>query len=131
MGTGGSAPTYCDAVTQVLGTSCGGFVCHGSPGRNALVYIDLVNAPDEQTLGEYLVGRRADYTRVSDADSCPTGSPELLIDPQFPERSLILTKVLGTQACGDNMPSTGSLSPAQIECLTEWVSGVAAATPPE
>ena len=123
-GGAGSGLGACD-VAPIMEMSCNGIICHGAPGQPAMYNTDLFNPPEGQTLRQQLVGRAANYTLVADSSSCPTGDPELLINPTVPSESLILKKITGTQACGVRMPSTGAiLNQQQIDCFVDWINGV-------
>jgi hypothetical protein len=113
--------TSCDAKA-LLQERCAGSICH--EGNDALGGVDLVADGVEARL----VGVPASYENVeTNPEDCPTNSPELLIDPNNVEASLLLTKLLGTHACGDPMPipNPPGLTEAEIECLTQWARGLA------
>lgn len=127
--TGGSSTTsglqYCDP-TPIMVEACSGVVCHGSVGKAPFSGTDLFNAPTGQTLGQSLINKPANYNLVADPTSCPQATPELLINPGAPSESLILKKIIGTQACGVKMPNVtnGDLTQAEIDCFVNWVNGV-------
>ena len=73
--------------------------------------------PDRET---WLVNRAATYAGVSDASACPA-VPELLVDSENPEESLILEKIEGRQSCGLREPMVGELADADQQCITDWV----------
>ncbi len=125
VATGGAAPSSCD-VMPIMQTSCSGIICHGSPGSPANYNTDLFNPPPGQTIGDMLIGREANYELVANSSTCPTTDPELLIDPSAPSESLILKKIMGTQACGVKMPNSQAiaLDQTQIDCFVEWVNDV-------
>lgn len=127
-GTGG-AGTYCDAQ-PILQTKCGTFTCHGDPGRASLVTTDFNNPPEGVTVGQNLLDRPANYELASNAEACPPAGSEMVINSANAEESVLLRRVLGTQSCGDTMPSeTDRLSEADIQCLREWITGVIEAGP--
>lgn len=127
-GSGGNPPVnsdYCDA-RPILETSCEGRACHGDPGGDAFA-MNFNNPPDGMTIGESLLDREAEnYDLASDSDACPTDDPELIINSSNPDESLMLKKVLGTHACGDKMPPGSSVPQEDIDCLRDWITGVAA-----
>lgn len=131
-GTGGtsSGGEFCDAAPIFL-EKCGGAFCHGSttpmtrPPDGA---INLVLPPEGMTLGQSLLNTPATYPRIE--ASCPTATPELIIDGTAPAASLLLNKLTGTVgvefACGEEMPPAPvTLDAAQLDCVTRWVNWVA------
>lgn len=104
-----------DCAPVLLEQNCSGLSCHGKGATRG--GIDLVS-PD---LPERLLDQPATYPGLT---GCPT-PPELLVDSQSPDSSLLLKKVEGRQQCGDAMPDL-RLSDEQIECLTEWVFALTA-----
>jgi hypothetical protein len=48
-----------------------------------------------------------------------------LIDKAQPEKSLMYTKLLALPPCGERMPSTGTLTDAQMSCVLAWITSVA------
>lgn len=123
---GGTRPPSCD-VRPILQTSCSGLACHGSPGQPAKYYTDFFNPPAGKSLEETLLGKAADYSIVSSSGSCPVDDPELLINPEAPDESLMLKKIQGTHACGLKMPNSKSeLTQEQIDCFADWVNAITA-----
>lgn len=56
-------------------------------------------------------------------DKPATGGPGLLIDPVFPEKSVLLLKVSATPPFGSRMPLAGTpLDAPTIQCLTDWAA---------
>lgn len=54
-------------------------------------------------------------------DHTAMGGPGLLIDPVFPEKSVILLKVSATPPFGSRMPLAGTpLDAMTIQCLHDW-----------
>jgi hypothetical protein len=122
-GAGGTAPdapdaggalvpedrVYCDAYTEVFRPSCGPS-CHQNIG---VPIGDFGYEPDSAL---------AYVNRVS-VRNAECG---LIIDPNEPLQSLILTKVTGEYPlgmnCGQPMPvGSFELTNAQIDCLADWV----------
>lgn len=113
----------CDAL-PIFEQNCAGSLCHSSEdGEPPSGGVDLI-APD---LPARLVGVAPTYPGVTDAETCAT-TPELLVDPTNPERSVLLTKVLGTQSCGDAMPipnPPSGLDDASLKCIRSYVFALA------
>lgn len=111
----------CDALP--IFERCAGSICHS--GEDALGTVDLLSPGVEGRL----VGVPASYANVDDAADCPTENPELLVDPNDIEASLMLTKLLGTHACGDGMPvpNPPGLNDAEVDCVRKWIQGLVAA----
>lgn len=109
---------------QLFISSCSSVACHGDvnnpmPPLNT----DLVSPG----LVERLLDVPASYDQVTDNASCPVDSPELLIDSQNPERSLLLTKLEGTHACGEQMPYFDDpLDQNAINCVRTWINEIVA-----
>jgi hypothetical protein len=83
------------------------------------VHVDLVNVP-------------ASYHNVPDPENCPR-APQLLVDPEDVEASLLLEKLDGTQACGVDMPkfpypewgtvsNPGPQREQLVQCVRDWVA---------
>lgn len=123
--TGGG--NYCDA-SQMMQRTCSGLTCHRAPGKPAGLVTDFFNPPAGQSMAQVLMNKPANYELVADPTTCPTANPELLINSAAPSESLIIKKVMGTNACGQKMPNTTApeLQPtqAEIDCLVSWVYGV-------
>jgi len=92
----------CD-VPALLAQNCGGNVCHGS--EEPAAGLDLVSAGVE----ERLIG-------VPGSVAC---AEQILIEPEFPDNSLLIEKVSAeAPSCGRPMPPGGPpLTDAQLECL--------------
>lgn len=104
----------CD-IPAILAT-CAGPICHDPGGSGG---VDLISPGVEGRL----VGVPATYQNVEvSPETCPTDNPELLIDPNNIDNSLMLTKLLGTQACGYAMPipNPPRMPDAQINCMRQW-----------
>lgn len=97
----------CNAPETVLTLRCNGGVCHGSGSD----------------FGDFAVSAAQAETYVGEeANSSQCG---LIIDPDSPEDSLLLTKTTGDQpaGCGSAMPLGGTpLSATEIECIESWIS---------
>jgi len=110
-----------DCAPVLLEQNCSGPTCHGKGAKTG--GIDLLSPG----LPERLLNQPATYPRLTD---CPS-PPELLIDSQSPESSLLLRKVEGRQQCGDAMPPDSDthpefrLSDEELACLSEWVFALA------
>jgi hypothetical protein len=98
----------CDAMASVLAVSCGNGSCHTNPGA---------------TIGDFAVDLDAATAYVGRV-SVRGESCGLVIDPDQPERSLLLTKVSGgyPSGCGGAMP-VGSfvITDDQVACLADWI----------
>lgn len=119
-GTGGPGPSDGCDVPAYFQQGCAGNICHdpGGPGG-----VDLISPGVE----DRLVGVPATYDNVEvGLENCPTDNPELLIDPNDIENSLLLTKVLNQQACGYGMPMPYIAPPAteDLDCLRAWAQGL-------
>lgn len=79
-----------------------------------------------------LVNVPATYHNVLHVEDCPT-TPELLVDPANVEQSLLLRKLMNTQACGDEMPKSpypewgtvnyaGEKREEFVACLRQWTT---------
>lgn len=76
-------------------------------------------------MGQSLINKPANYNLVADPTSCPTATPEVLINPSAPSESLMIKKIMGTFACGVKMPNTNRvLTQAELDCFVDWVNGV-------
>lgn len=119
----------CDA-TPIFESSCGTNLCHETEdGLAPFGGVDLL-APGVE---ERLLNRPASYENVHDPGACPRGQPELLIDTENPEESLLLTKLTGEHACGEAMPTPNppnELSEQNIDCVRRWIADLVADAPP-
>ncbi len=120
MGAGGSSmaepsPSMdqeppCDAVTEVFEISCAtGGGCHNAIG-----------------VGNFALGPEQAAAYLGEGPTFNVDSCGLMIDPVRPDRSMILTKVTldppyDEDDCGLPMPSNGTVTPDQVECLRSWV----------
>jgi hypothetical protein len=70
----------------------------------------------------WLLDRPASYSGVTDASLCPA-VPELLVDTENPNESLILKKIEGRQECGATEPITQTMlfTATDAECVGDWV----------
>lgn len=103
------AEPICDAVTEVFQVSCasrGG--CHNAIG-----------------VGNFALGQAQAAAYVGQPPVFNVSRCGLMIDPQNVEQSMILTKVTlqppYTADCGLPMPSNGTVTPDQIECIRSWL----------
>ena len=111
-GSGGSAPAEpsCDIIADVFEPSCGDGDCHNSVG-----------------IGNFAVSEEAAAAYLGEDPTFSSGVCGLMIDPDDPERSLILTKVTGDPPyeegdCGNRMPvSRDPLTDDQLDCLRSWL----------
>jgi hypothetical protein len=118
--TGGGISCDVDAAM----VSCQGIICHGAPGTAPAITLgaglDLFGADRVSKL----INRPAKYTAVANPEACPT-TPELLINSQNPAASLMVTKLQGTQLCGEVMPFGLTIEEADKQCILEWVNLIA------
>lgn len=115
----------CD-VTPIFNGRCASGACHGPDEFGApLGGTDLISEGLEARL---LNQPALAYEATANPESCPS-TPELLVDPGDPEKSLLLTKLLGTHSCGAGMPTpfpAAKLSDVEIECVRSWILNVIA-----
>lgn len=110
-GAMGAAVPQC--VTDTLKAQC--LVCHGT--MTAQFFGGLIL---EGNFVPNLVDKPAQYKSLTDTSACKQGA--LLIDSNNPAESVMLKKIMGTQACGAVMPNNGVVLPtAQKDCLTQWI----------
>ncbi len=102
----------CDP-TPIFESKCSTSICHEGP--DPLGSVDLVNGD----IAQNVLGVQAAYAGVTDPENCPA-TPELIVDPNNVEESLLLKKLLGTYSCGSAMPVGLPLEADQIECIREW-----------
>ncbi len=124
---------FCDAK-PIFEKSCGlGTTCHeedaDEPDKQILGYIDLITDTPENPLVARLVDQPANYDTVDfNKDQCPVSNPELLVDSQNPNESLLIKKIEDRQACGRRMPYGVSpgFTDESIACIKDWVDGIIA-----
>ena len=133
-----SSPVYeqldCDLPAVI--EYCGGATCHYDSASqdlgSSLALWDRANQRVLDDIEERLVNAPAGYHNVQNADECPSEA-ELLVDTSDAEQSLILKKLMGTQACGDEMPkfpypewgATNNPGPQRdefVSCIQDWVT---------
>jgi hypothetical protein len=114
--------------TKLFTSKCADSLCHDSdkPAGG----LDLVS-PNVATR---LVGITSKHVEDNEEDGgimlAPDGGPlfdcpdRLLIDPANTAQSFLLEKVSKEPECGDRMPATGTLSPKEIQCITDWIESV-------
>lgn len=96
----------------LLRERCSGAGCHGGPDAGA----------PASGLDLYAPGP---FARMADLPS--TGCQGLLVSTAEPDKSVLLDKVRGTQACGARMPlSAPPLGASAVACLRAWVVASAA-----
>jgi len=97
-------PAYA-SVQAIFNASCTS--CHGGSGALNLgatvSYTNLVN--------------------VAAAGGSCASSGMLRVTPGDPMNSLLFRKVAGTQPCGNAMPRSGPLAPADVEIIRRWIAG--------
>lgn len=97
-------PAYA-AVQAIFNASCTS--CHGGSGAlnlgASVSYANLVN--------------------VAAAGGSCASSGMLRVTPGDPMNSLLFRKVAATQPCGNAMPRSGPLAPADVEIIRRWIAG--------
>lgn len=119
-GTGGGGsgmiPPDDACVATVMTSSC--VACH-STAAAPIIGANLVLEGSD--LGARLSKTTATYKDVNmNPASCVAGA--LIIDPGSPEKSILLKKVSGMQACGDKMPPGAGLSGDNLKCIQDWIA---------
>jgi hypothetical protein len=139
-GAGGAAAggaAACD-IDFVLNRNCSAVSCHGTPAATTPVEKPAM-PPNELGSGLDLFSpgvearvynKPGSYTNVADPTTCPTATPELLIDPAGLDTSLMWKKIQGTQACGEQMPNGGiTFDDTETACFKAWLESILAAPP--
>lgn len=113
----------CDAL-PLFEVNCQSSDCHGA-GENGMPPgggVDILSPG----YAARLLDQPATYPELSD---CPS-PPELYINSQNWQASLLWTKLNDTQACGDPMPVPHAVlgfDEAQLACVADWIQGIIAA----
>jgi hypothetical protein len=107
-----ATPCSADAASiraTVFAASCNGVGCHGS--ELPAVGLNLLDvSPDEL-----------------ESKSSALCSGWSLVVPGSPEKSFLYQKLASTMpACGEAMPIGGQLSQAEVQCVGDWIRGMAA-----
>lgn len=112
---GPSDATFTSVYDEVfVGAGCAGGSCHGAnAGR--------LSFTTQREAYDALVGV------VARGEACgpltTLGTSLLRVDPGNPDGSLLFDKVASTQpSCGDPMPISSALDPAQVDLIREWIS---------
>lgn len=118
MGSGGGdmgsenpmGDQICDAPATVFTPRCGSAGCHGATG-----------------IGNFGVGADEAESYVGEEPSLTSADCGLMIDPDDPSASLLLTKTTGDfpsgASCGGIMPlGGGALSATETDCIESWLS---------
>lgn len=83
--------------------------------------MDLVSPGVEQRL----IGVPASYENVDvSPENCPVNNPELLVDPNDIDNSLLLTKLRNEQTCGTGMPVPFITRIPEYDCIRAWVQQI-------
>ena len=114
-GTGGGPP--CDAQMVVFMPKCGQpQLCHDNramtPGG-----LDLISA----NLGARLLGV---VPTGANGSQCLGQTTPYLMAGSNPPTGLLLQKIQNPAPCGFPMPTLGSLTPSDVECITSWAKGL-------
>ena len=98
----------CDPVPAIFIPSCTTSACHSAQAQQGNLDLQSPGMPRR------LVAKRA------------SGGPGLLIDPQHPQLSVLLTKLSDTPPFNFQMPlGAPPLDPDQVACIQLWVAGAA------
>lgn len=109
-GDGGGEPVDCDGF-MILQTSCGTpGACHGMGAG----FTDFAASE----------AAAAQWANEQPGSRC--GDPATIFDTDNPSDSLVITKLGANPPCGSQMPlgNPGGLSPADIACIEEFISGL-------
>jgi hypothetical protein len=103
-GTVGSGDAGCDPVRTIFAPTCAASACHSAQTQQASLDLQSAGLPQR------LVGKPA------------SGGPGLLIDPQQPLRSVLLTKLSDPPPFNFQMPlGAPPLDPDQVACIQLWI----------
>lgn len=109
-------PSGCATFSASLGNaSC--TVCHTKDAAPSFRTIDFITNPSTAMLGKNAV--YGDLGAVLTPATCPA-TREVLLDPKDFDKSLFVTKLRGTSACGTAMPQGFAITPADKDCLLRW-----------
>jgi hypothetical protein len=95
--------------STIFAASCAGAGCHGKESPAA--GLNLIDMPLEQL-------------KSTSSALCAGWS---LVVPGSPEKSLLYQKLTASPVCGERMPLAGQLSDASIQCVADWIAGMATA----
>jgi hypothetical protein len=124
-----------DCDLPLVVSYCGGGACHYDDAAPELGSSLALWSRDEGRIAPdveaRLVNVPATYQNVQNLEACST-APVFLVDTVDVEASLLLTKLLGTQACGGEMPkfpypewgSVANPGPQReefVQCIRDWV----------
>lgn len=102
----GSGDGGCNPVSTVFTLSCATGACHSAQAQQAGLDLQSSGLPQR------LVGKPA------------SGGPGLLIDPQHPLQSVLLTKLSDPPPFNFRMPlGAPALGPDQVACIQLWITG--------
>ena len=100
----GGADGGCDPVPTIFAPTCATAACHSAQTQQANLDLQSPGMPRR------LVGKPA------------SGGPGLLIDPQQPLRSVLLTKLSDPPPFNFQMPlGAPPLAPDQVACIQLWI----------
>lgn len=113
-------PLDCTEYAPIyLQLNCAGAGCHST--KDAEGSLDL----EAEGLEARLIGKPGAGTRCDAQDG-------LLVDPDAPEESLLITKMQPNPPCGDRMPLFDRPgTQADIDCIMEWLVAVTSPDPPD
>jgi hypothetical protein len=118
-GQGATVPAAPACLTTLFAQTCSGAGCH-SKGSMPAGGLDLTSPG----VASRLVGVNATFADVLMGPGV-TCSPAKFIDPQNPAASWLELKLQGQQGtCGLAMPVIGSLTPADMKCVSDFIAQV-------
>lgn len=114
-GTGGQ--TVCDAPATVFSVppngKCTTAGCHDTQFKQG--GLDLTN---DAGLAARLLGVMSDGT--TNGSQCGSATTPYLVAGSNPAMGLLLDKLNATPPCGARMPSLGSLTTQDMDCIKSW-----------
>lgn len=106
-GGGTGSGSRCDGFA-VLAANCGTSGCHG----------------DGSNLEDFAASEDAAREFIDAPGTLACGGQGLVIDVDDPADSLMVRKLADDPPCGQQMPPGGSLTPAEVDCIEEWIGGL-------
>jgi hypothetical protein len=114
-----SDPPATSCGITVMSQSCALTGCHlSSPGSPAQANLDLSTSAVGD--GHQLVNASAQGSYCAHATP-----PQVIIDPNHPDKSLLYDKLQSQPVCGPEMPyGRPALSPDDQQCILDWIGSV-------
>ncbi len=91
--------------------------CHTKAGAAGFKTIDFITDPSSALVGKNAI--YGDLGAVETPGMCPA-TREVLLDRNDFDKSLFVTKLRGTSACGTSMPQSLPMTAADKDCLLRW-----------